>query len=89
MSDKDKADGPNEAPLKFEIENVDELQEQLKRESEPMWITNKFVESPCKVMCSFYFVLIICGVLSVIFKYMVPKLAGGRNRDFAIVHDPI
>ena len=41
-------------------------------------------------MCSFYLVLVICGVISALARYMVPSLGGGgASRDFAIVDDPI
>ena len=55
-----------------------------------MWITNQFVDKPCRVICSFYLVLVICGVISALARYMVPSLGGGGgSRDFAIVDDPI
>jgi hypothetical protein len=58
-------------------------------ESEPMRITNFFVDSPCTVICSFYLILVICLFVTVAFSYMIPSLGGGRSRDFAIVSSPI
>ena len=63
--------------------------DQITEESEPMKITDFMVDSPCKVICGSYLVLIIFGVLSVAFGYFNITLQGGRGRDFSIWKDPL
>lgn len=54
-----------------------------------MKITDFMVDSPCKVICASYLVLIILGVMSVAFGYFSITLEGGRGRDFSIWKDPL
>ena len=61
----------------------------MRKESQPMWITNVFVDSPCKVICSFYLVLLLSAIITVFASYMIPSLSGARGRDFAIVDSSI
>ena len=63
--------------------------DQITAESEPMKITDFMVDSPCKVICGSYLLLIIFGVMSVAFGYFNITLQGGRGRDFSIWKDPL
>ena len=48
------------------------------------------VDSPCKVICCSYFLLIVFGVIAVMAGYVIPELGGdGRGREFNIWLDPL
>lgn len=52
-----------------------------------MWITDLFVDNPCRPICACYFFLVICLLASGAAGYMQPSL--GSDRDYAIWMDPI
>jgi hypothetical protein len=54
-----------------------------------MKLTNYMVDSPCKVICISYALLVFFGVLTGIFGYMMPQLEGSRGREFSIWMDPL
>ena len=59
----------------------------MKKESANMWITDLFVDSPCKPICLCYGWLLICLIISGAAQYMVPSL--GEEREYAIMMDPV
>lgn len=61
--------------------------EQVKLETQSMWITDLFVDNPCKPICACYVFLILCLMVSGAAGYMKPTL--GSDRDYAIWMDPI
>lgn len=64
-------------------------EEQIKRECEPMKLTNMMVDTPCRVLCGSYLLLIIFAALTGAFGYMIPELGGRRGREFSIWLDPL
>lgn len=64
-----------------------ELLEQIKKETENMWITDLFVDSPCKPICACYIFLLLCLVITGAAGYCIPALGG--DRDFNLWLDPI
>ena len=54
-----------------------------------MRITDYMVDSPCKVLCISYALLVFFGVLTGVFGYMMPQLEGSRGREFSIWMDPL
>ena len=54
-----------------------------------MRLTNLMVDKPCKVICISYLLLVIFGILTGIFGYMMPVLEGGRGREFLIWKHPL
>ena len=51
--------------------------EQLKRESENMWITDKFIESPCKILIIGYIVMIIISFIPILAGFF--EIADGAS----------
>ena len=52
-----------------------------------MWITDLFVDSPCKPICACYCFLLLCMVISGAAGYSVPSLP--ENRDYALWKHPV
>lgn len=52
-----------------------------------MWITDLFVDSPCKPICACYLFLIVCMLITGAAGYCVPAL--GEERDYALWMNPI
>ena len=52
-----------------------------------MWITDLFVDSPCRPICACYAFLMMCLLISLAAGFMRPALA--EDRDYAIWMDPI
>ena len=74
----------------FSKEQYLEWVEQITSESEPMKLTDMMVDSPCKVICCSYFILIVFGAIAVMAGYVIPELGGdGRGREFNIWLDPL
>jgi len=71
-----------------EVTHGGDFIDQIRKESEEMWITNLFVESPCKVMLGGYAALIILAFLAISFGYFEVD-DGESGRDFLIWNDPI
>ena len=44
-----------------------------------MWITDLFVDSPCKPICLCYCWLLVCLFISGAAQFMVPALGGDRD----------
>lgn len=65
--------------------DLDELMVVLKAESEPMWLTNKYVESPCMTCCACYAILVICAAISLMGGLLEPTLGGEKGRDYGVV----
>jgi hypothetical protein len=74
-----------ESQMKAEDYNI--MIEQIKKESENMWITDLFVDSPCKPICGCYCWLLLCLMMSGPMGFMRPAL--GEDRDYAIWMDPV
>ena len=61
----------------------------MRKESEPMQITDFMLKSPCKVICASYFLLLVFAVLTLILGYMVPVLEESGGREFAVWKAPL
>jgi len=56
--------------------------EQIKQETANMWITDLFVDSPCKPICACYLFLVVCLMITGAAGYCIPAL--GEDRDYAL-----
>jgi hypothetical protein len=65
--------------------DLDELMVVLKAESEPMWFTNMYVDSPCKPCCICYSILLVCAAIAMMGELMVPTLGGDKGRDYGVM----
>lgn len=64
--------------------DLEELMVVLKAESEPMWFTNMYVESPCKPCCACYCILILLAAVSLMGGLLEPTLGGEKGRDYGV-----
>lgn len=58
------------------------LLEQFEAETKNLWITDVFVDTPCRPICLCYLWLVICLIISGAAQFMVPSLGG--DRDYAL-----
>lgn len=67
---------------KMDDKEYDMFIEQIKQETANMWITDLFVDSPCKPICACYLFLVVCLMITGAAGYCVPAL--GEDRDYAL-----
>ena len=67
---------------KMDDKEYDIFIEQIKQETANMWITDLFVDSPCKPICACYLFLVVCLMITGAAGYCVPAL--GEDRDYAL-----
>ena len=62
--------------------------DQMIRESQPMKITNFFVERPCSAMGGGFFILLVLSIIAILLEYYLVD-DGASGRDYLIWNDPI
>ena len=67
---------------KMDDKEYDMFIEQIKQETANMWITDLFVDSPCKPICACYLFLVVCLMITGAAGYCIPAL--GEDRDYAL-----
>ena len=71
----------------MKAKDLNVLMSQLAKESEPMWLTNKYVDTPCIPFCMCYVFLILC-MLAAYSSGMI-SISEIEDRDEKVWSDPI
>ena len=71
----------------MKAKDLNVLMSQLAKESEPMWLTNKYVDTPCIPFCMCYVFLILCMLAA--FSSGMYSISLDGTRDEKVWSDPI
>jgi len=87
---KGKQGSVGETPITVigESKLSNEIIEQIERESEPLAITNFFVDRPCVAICSGFGILFVLSILTIVFEFYIVD-DGQSGRDYLIWSDPL